>query len=125
MKYFKKNRKFIAGKTNIVFTDKGSISLNENEMIALRTGKNKNCDITKTPFGFYLTSSLNRRLYKNQFFVVLTKNRKGKFFLLLVDKTKRKKFKNYLKAEANNIVTTLEIKNLKKIEKMFNKKNSL
>lgn len=125
MRYFKKNRKFTAGKTNIEFTDKGSISLNENEMIALRTSKNKNCDISKTPFGFYLTSSLNRRLYKNQFFVVITKNRKGKFFLLLVDKTKRKKFKNYLKAESNHIVTTLEIRNLKKIEKMFKKKNSI
>ena len=95
MKLFKDNRKFLVSK-KITLTDRGRITLLNNEQFSIVIGNKKN-DITKKKWGFYLTnSSLKSKGLKT----AIIKGKKNKrIFVCLVDKRKIKIFKDYLNQE--------------------------
>ena len=108
MRLIKKNRKFIANnKTNVVLKDVGKVILQNNELLSLQKSNKKN-EICAKEWGFYLTPSINKRLKKQNLIVVLTKNNKNKKFLMLVNKSKLKIFKNYCKKESLKIINWIK-----------------
>ena len=108
MRLIKKNRKFIANnKTNVVLKDVGKVILQNNELLSLQKSNKKN-EICAKEWGFYLTPSINKRLKKQNLIVVLTKNNINKKFLMLVNKSKLKIFKNYCKIESLKIINWIK-----------------
>ena len=98
MKLFKNNRKFLVSK-KITLTDRGRISLLNNEQFSIVIGNKKN-DITKKKWGFYLTNSCNSSLKNKGLKTAIIKGKMNKrIFVCLVDKRKIKIFKDYLKHE--------------------------
>jgi hypothetical protein len=106
MRFKKNNRRFRPSKiSKIVLKDCGKIILKNNEQVTFsnNSGKN-NYDITKKNWGYYATPSINSRLKYNNLNSYIVKNKKTKrFFILLVEKGKKKQFIKYLKSE--NMVT--------------------
>ena len=106
MKVYKriKPRKFLVSKkNNIILKDGGKIFLNENENLTITCKEQKDFEICRKEWGYYATPSLNFRLKKKGLKAVLVKQ-KLKYFILLVDVRKRKKFKDYIKIENYKII---------------------
>ena len=104
----KRPRKFVANKkTNLILSDVGKITLNKNEHITIQT-KNKKHDICAMNWGFYATSSLNRRLKLQGFKTFLVKNFYNKLFVMIVENRKKNLFKKYCKQESLRIVMRLD-----------------
>lgn len=102
MKVMKKKppRVFKAGiKNNISILDCARIYLRQNEQVTFMTKGGREYDVTAKEWGFYATPSLNSRLKKQGFKTALVKNTQGRYFVMLVEKDKRKEFAEYLKAE--------------------------
>ena len=97
----KKIRKFKVGLTNIILKDVGSIRLNNDEIITFKYGK-KNYDFGKKNWGFYISQSINSRVKKEGFKIVLVKNIYDKYYLMAV--LNKKKFKEYCKKEKQKII---------------------
>lgn len=122
MKIIKKNkpRKFIVGnKKKIIIKDCAKIFLNKNEQITF-IGKNKlEYDVARKDWGFYATPSLNGRLKKFGLKSALVRSKiSNMFYILLVEKNKKKEFNKYIKDENCEIITWLDSdKMLSKIKK--------
>lgn len=84
---------------NIEIFDCAKIYLRHNEQVTFITKGGKEYDVTAKEWGFYATPSLNSRLKKQGFKAALVKNIKGRYFVMLVEKDRRKEFTKYLKAE--------------------------
>lgn len=105
-------RMFTIGKQkSITLRDAGSITLEENELITFQTAQTAEngedetpetrFDVTRTPFGYYATNSLNGTLPANNLRPALARNGEtGLLFLLLVEPAKQEIYKAYLLAEA-------------------------
>ena len=111
MKFFEKKptRSFFVGKNeDIKIEDGGIIRLENNEMITFVTKDKKEWDVVKKNWGFYATSSVNDRLHKQGFRCALVKNKKGSIFIMLIEKNKLDKFKDYISKEDNHILMWLD-----------------
>ena len=73
----KRTRKFKVN-FDLKISDRGDISLSENEMINLITKGKKN-EIVAKKWGFYLTPSINKRLIHNGFRCAIIVNQKKSF----------------------------------------------
>ena len=82
--------------------DFGKIILAENEMVSLLSNGGKEIDITAKSWGYYLGPSLNARLVKEGYKAALVLNQYKKIFLIIVEKTKIMRFRNYLKDNQDN-----------------------
>ena len=111
MKIYKKKipRVFKVGiKNKIILKDVGNVYLRDNENLTFISGKNKKYEICKKNWGFYATSSVNKRLNKEGFKTALVKNWQNKFFVMIVDKNKKTSFKEYCNKEKYRIVQWLD-----------------
>tara|TARA_B000000475_G_C15784102_1_gene360665 strand:+ start:193 stop:558 length:366 start_codon:yes stop_codon:yes gene_type:complete len=117
----KRTRKFKVN-FDLKISDRGDISLSENEMINLITKGKKN-EIVAKKWGFYLTPSINKRLIHNGFRCAIIVNQKKKFFLTLVVNNKKslKNFKSYLRKDKQKLVTYLSNK---KLTELLSEKNN-
>tara|TARA_X000000950_G_C13724988_1_gene581839 strand:+ start:627 stop:950 length:324 start_codon:yes stop_codon:yes gene_type:complete len=93
VKFLKKPRLFNIG--NVTLKDCGKILLNNDEIVTFQTTSKKKYDFTSKEWGFYITSSINSRLKKEGFKIALVKNKKGKIYLMAVEKEKKKNFNIY------------------------------
>lgn len=126
MKIIKKNRSYKTGfDGKIKIKDCARIKLNNNEQVTFQN-KNFLYDFCKKNWGYYSTSSINKRLKNNGFEVYLIENLTGNIYLWSVENNKKDKFLNYLKEENQKIIVRLDninspkdiIKNIKKNSKI-------
>ena len=97
----KKPRKFLINK-KIQLKDMGNILLKNDEQITFIHGKNQEYDVCKKNWGFYISQSINSRVKKEGFKIVLVKNIYDKYYLMAV--SDQKKFKEYCKKEKQKII---------------------
>ena len=97
---------------NLTLTKTADISLLNDEFVTFNN-KNKEYDFSKKNWGYYISPSLNYRLKKNSYDIIIIKNELNRFFLCSVEKNKKKLFFNYLKKTNQNIVCRLTEKFLK------------
>lgn len=113
-------REFKVGSQNeITLKDCAHIELANDEQITLLTETGKQLDATRKSWGFYPVPSINSRLDRFAMRAVLTKNSKGQYFILVVEKEKEDEFIKYTEDEQMQIVTWLDEMSLKKIESLF------
>lgn len=98
-------RRFGVGERTI--SDFGLVLLDPGEMISVGQDEDGQCDVTATPFGFYLGSS-DVRMRDNGFRVALVENGAGKKFVMAVLKTKMDAFQAYLAEEQSHIILWLD-----------------
>ena len=103
-------RAFQVGPTEqITLLDYGKIRLEPNEQITFTLPEGGEYDVARKEWGFYATPSLNGRLEQYGLRGVLIKNRAtGKFFVLLVEKGKEKKFDEYCAQENLAVVAWMD-----------------
>ena len=99
MKISRKKRSFFVGKKNeIKIKHKADIFLNENELVTFKSKRGKELDIVQKEWGYYLPS-INSRLVDHDYKIAYVRNiLDKKFFLLIVDQKKVKKFQKYIKS---------------------------
>lgn len=118
----KKIREFrTKSKLNTQITLLKKIYLKENQQITFLENfkkEKKEYDIVKKNWGYYATPSINKRLKKFGYECAIIKNKQNKFFLCLVNKDMKKKFKSYLIKDDQQIVCWLNSKNLKLIDNL-------
>ena len=109
MRIKKKNRKFIV-KPGITLIHKADIHLRNNEQVTLKD-KNKEIDIVKKQWGYYLTPSINKRLLSFNLNTAIIKNTKtNNIFVFAIDKNKMRYFKRYAKKENLKVLRWLNEK---------------
>ena len=102
-------RKFEVGhEKKFHLSDCGTISMEPYEQVTFVTEKGGEYDVTRQPWGFYATPSLNGRLASFNLRSVLVKNRERRFFVLLVERGKEKGFEEYVAQEQLRIITWLD-----------------
>lgn len=112
MKIKKLKKKIKIGK--LILKKTADIQLLNNEFITFKD-KNKEYDFSKKNWGYYISPSLNNRLKKNSYVVVIIKNKLNRFFLCGVKKTEKKSFTSYLKETEQKVICKLNDKFLKKL----------
>lgn len=96
-------REFKVGESQaITLRETGFMQLEPNELTTFETiGENPTrFDVTRTPFGYYATNSLNGTLPSNGLRPALARNSAtGRLFLLLVEPSKKALYEAYLETE--------------------------
>lgn len=101
-------RTFVVG-DNIKISDCGMIALRPDEQVTFVTEAGAEYDVVRKDWGFYATPSLNGRLLQFGLRAVLIQNhRTGRYFVLLVERSKETAFQAYLDAEKLRIVHWLD-----------------
>ncbi|MEW5744456.1 MAG: hypothetical protein AB1805_03305 [Nitrospirota bacterium] len=91
--------------------DMGSIFLEHNEQVTFTTASNKNNDIVRTEWGFYLGNSINWRLREQGFKTALVVSRAGnepRLYINLVEQERMNDFFDYLKHYHSELVCWLD-----------------
>ena len=103
-------RAFQVGPTGqITLLDYGKIRLEPNEQVTFTLPEGGEYDVARKEWGFYATPSLNGRLEQFGLRGVLIKNRvTGKYFVLLVERGKEKKFDEYCQQENLAVVMWMD-----------------
>jgi hypothetical protein len=102
-------RAFAVGLGQVIqLHDCASIHLEPDEQVTFRTESGGEYDVCRKDWGFYATPSLNGRLLRFGLRGVLVKNRKGQYFVLLVEAGKEASFHEYLDVEKLVIVSWLD-----------------
>lgn len=120
MKVTKKNRQFKVGKKNsIKISHVANISLKKDEMVTFKDDA-REFDFGKKNWGYYGSPSLNKRLKSFGYMAALVKNKVlGTYNIMTVNVKKKEIFLKYLKSEDMRVICWVNVKNLKKIEKLF------
>ncbi len=92
-----------AGRT---IRDFGAVVLEPGEMIAVTQGRDQDCDVTATSFGFYLGAS-DQRMRGNGFRVAVVENLQGKQFVMAVLEDRENAFLAYLREDGSRVVAWL------------------
>lgn len=92
----------------IEMTDCARIELRPNEQVTFVTESGSEYDVSRTGFGYYATPSLNGRLRNHGFRTVLTKNKRGRFYIMLVEQDKEEAFDRYLSTQDMETVCRLD-----------------
>ena len=120
MKIKRKNRKFKTGITDIVITHVADLKLKNDELITFKVNNKTEYDVTRKNWGFYSTPSINKRLLKYGFVSAITHNPYyGTYFMMIVEKNKKKEFIKYLKSQNMVLIAWLTKKKLDKIKKIL------
>ena len=112
MKIKKLKKKILVDKFTLKKT--ADIHLLDDEFVTFKD-KKKEYDFSKKNWGYYISPSLNYRLKKNSYDIIIIKNEFNRFFLCSVEKNKKRLFLNYLKKTNQNIVCRLTEKFLKNL----------
>ena len=108
---FKSNsspRIFNVGKNNnISISDMGEIFLEPDEQVTFVTDRGDRHDFCRKSWGFYATPSINSRLKNENFVTALVVNEHNRIFVMVIEKSKIKEFRSYLKDENQTIVAWL------------------
>ncbi len=96
--------------SNIIINDCGSIYLENDEQITFRGHDGHEYDVAKKNWGYYATPSINSRLKRFKLLTVLTKNRKGQVYIMLVHEEKRGLFNEYCDTEGLEVLDWLSEK---------------
>jgi hypothetical protein len=97
----KQNPRVFTVGNNIKIKDFGKIHLNNNEMVSF-VQNNKEYDFVAKDWGFYASPSINARLKREGFKTALVVNKHNQLYIMVVDKDKIIKFKDYLKDNQDN-----------------------
>ena len=92
----------------IEMTDCARIELRPNEQVTFVTESGSEYDVARTEFGYYATPSLNGRLRNHGFRAVLTKNNRGRFYIMLVEQDNEEAFDRYLSRQDMETVCRLD-----------------
>ena len=87
--------------------DFGRIKIKNNEQITFIHNKKK-YDFGTKDWGYYATSSINKRLKESGYKTFLVKNILNRIYVMAVDKNKIKEFEKYLKNENQRILLRLD-----------------
>ena len=114
-------REFEAGfEKKVRIKDCGAISLEPDEQVTFHTPSGGEYDLARKSWGFYATPSMNGRLARFGLRSVLTRNRNGQFFVLLVEKGKEADFQAYADGEPLQVICWLDDDaSLARIERLF------
>lgn len=93
--------------SNLAISDYGVIQLQPLEMISIQKIQGGMCDITATPWGFYLGGSTNVRMKEQGFCVAVVRNSQGKTFVNAVEIDKLDVFEEYLTSQGSQITMWL------------------
>ena len=85
-------------------THVADVTLDEDELITLAPGY----DVTRKPWGFYATPSLNGRARDHGLRAALCRNADGRAFLLLVEAGREADFEAYLGGQGMRVLTWLD-----------------
>lgn len=91
-----------------VIRDCGTMRLAPDEQITFITEAGNEYDVTRKEWGFYAGPSLNGRLAGFNLRAVLTKNRIGRYFVLLVERGKEAAFERYVREEPLQVISWLD-----------------
>ena len=101
-------RTFVVGH-NIKISDCGTVALKPDEQVTFVTEAGAEYDVVRKDWGFYATPSLNGRLLQFGLRAVLIQNRvTGRYFVLLVERSKEAEFRAYLATEKLRVVHWLD-----------------
>jgi hypothetical protein len=92
----------------ISLRDCGDVRLEADEQLTLLTESGAEYDVARKDWGFYATPSLNGRLERFGLRGVLVKNRKGQYFVLLVERGREPLFERYLAVENLTVLCWLD-----------------
>ena len=110
MKFKSKNppRTFNVGKDEkISLSDIGDIHLDPNEQVTFVTESNNRYDFCRKDWGFYATPSINSRLKNENFITALVANENRNIYIMVVEKSKIKEFRKYLKDDNQTVLSWL------------------
>lgn len=96
------------GKDTLTLKDCGRLALAPDELVTLTTEEGSEYDITRKPWGFYATPSMNGRLVGHGLRACLSKGRDGKYYVFLVEKGKEDEFFEYVKWDKHTFITWLD-----------------
>jgi hypothetical protein len=91
-----------------VIHDCGRVELQPDEQVTFTTPRGGEYDVTRREWGFYATPSTNSRLASFGLRTVLTTNRLGRAFVMLVESGHEKTFLAYAEADQLEIVAWLD-----------------
>ena len=94
--------------SEIAISDYGRITLQPWEMISLQITPGRECDITATPWGFYLGGSVNGRMKNHNLRVAIVRNPQGKLFVNAVESDKLSAFQEYIAVQGSLVIQWLE-----------------
>lgn len=104
-------RQYLVGAdSSITISDCGSIYLDNDEQITFRGQDGHEYDVAKKNWGYYATPSINCRLKKFKLLTVLTKNRSGQVYIMLVHEERQSLFQEYCDAEGLKVLDWLSEK---------------
>ena len=108
MKFKSKNppRIFNVGKNgNISISDMGDIFLKPDEQVTFVTDNDDRHDFCRKNWGFYATPSINSRLKNENFITALVANKNNNLYVMVVEKSKIKEFRKYLKYDDLTVIS--------------------
>lgn len=92
----------------IEMKDCARIELAPDEQVTFTTEAGGEYDVARKDWGFYATPSLNARLEEFGLRGVLVRNRLGRYFVLLVERSKEQLFETYRASEELVVVVWLD-----------------
>jgi len=95
--------------------DYGAIHFQPGEMLTLVTFSGKECDVTATQWGFYLTPSINNRLLSQGIKIAIVQNSQDKIFINAVEIDKTAEFALYLDEQKSKLICWLDDSYITKI----------
>ena len=108
---FKSNnppRIFKVGKDKkISISDMGDIHLEPDEQVTFVTDDGDRHDFCRKNWGFYATPSINSRLKNENFITALVVNKNNNLYVMVVEKSKIKEFRKYLKYDDLTVISWL------------------
>ncbi|HOO91012.1 MAG TPA: hypothetical protein PLA74_09355 [Syntrophales bacterium] len=105
-----------------ILKDCAHVELGPDEQVTFTAPPKGEYDVARKNWGFYATPSLNGRLVRFGFRSVLARNRKGLYFVMLVEKGKESLFEEYIYLEKMDVICWLDdTGNLDKIADIFGK----
>ena len=108
---FKSNnppRIFNVGKDKkISISDMGDIHLKPDEQVTFVTDDGDRHDFCRKNWGFYATPSINSRLKNENFITALVVNKNNNLYVMVVEKSKIKEFRKYLKYDDLTVISWL------------------
>jgi len=99
---YKKPRVFYIEEGNVTISDLGKINLEPNELVSFQTPLGQECDFVAKEWGFYPTSSVNKRLKNEGFKTALVRGKDNKIQINVVEKDKINLFKKYLQSHKDS-----------------------
>tara|TARA_B100001063_G_scaffold243820_1_gene275244 strand:- start:479 stop:826 length:348 start_codon:yes stop_codon:yes gene_type:complete len=89
----------------ISISDMGDIHLEPDEQVTFVTDGGDRHDFCRKNWGFYATPSINSRLKNENFITALVANKNNNLYVMVVEKSKIKEFRKYLKYDDLTVIS--------------------